>query len=149
MSMSMDNVKFCAKCSELKSADEFGPDKRRNDGRHSWCRPCTAEWARNDRAKPSSRHREHIRNSHLKRNYGLTPEQRDEMFDSVDGKCELCGHEMMRRGKSQYGSVIDHDHVSGKMRGMICSRCNTGLGKLGDSIAGLIKAVDYLARKSG
>lgn len=55
-----------------------------------------------------------------------------------DGQCELCG----KVGKVHW----DHDHETGKFRGWLCVSCNTGLGKLGDSIEGLERALAYLRR---
>jgi hypothetical protein len=48
--------------------------------------------------------------------------------------------------KAAYNLALDHDHVTGKFRGWLCSNCNTGLGKLGDDIAGLERAIAYLRR---
>lgn len=53
--------------------------------------------------------------------------------------CECCGQPPSKKGLHN-----DHDHESGKFRGWLCSNCNTGIGKLGDSIAGLERAIAYL-----
>lgn len=55
-----------------------------------------------------------------------------------DGTCEICGVE----GKVHW----DHDHETGKFRGWLCVKCNTGLGKLGDNIEGLERALAYLRK---
>lgn len=55
--------------------------------------------------------------------------------------CECCGKS---RGKK--AMHLDHCHVSGFFRGWLCGECNTGLGKFGDSIEGLMNAVRYLQR---
>jgi hypothetical protein len=54
--------------------------------------------------------------------------------------CECCG-------KVPYKWVLDHDHSNDKFRGWLCSRCNEGLGKLGDNLDGIIKATNYLLSK--
>lgn len=54
--------------------------------------------------------------------------------------CELCGRDSGKR----CGLHLDHDHITGKFRGWICYRCNLALGMLGDSLAGVLRAVDYL-----
>lgn len=60
--------------------------------------------------------------------------------------CEACGGPPGGRN-GRYGSLnLDHDHITGKFRGWLCDRCNKGLGSLGDSIAGLEKAIEYLTR---
>lgn len=57
----------------------------------------------------------------------------------VPEACELCGNLPRRRVLH-----LDHDHISGEFRGWLCTTCNTGLGKLGDDINGLQRAMDYL-----
>jgi len=58
----------------------------------------------------------------LKKKYGITPEQRDEMFKLQNNKCYICG-------KKTDKLVIDHDHKTGKVRKLLCHGCNTMLGK--------------------
>jgi hypothetical protein len=58
---------------------------------------------------------------------------------SIDGKCDLCG----RVAKLN----LDHDHDTGNFRGWLCTSCNMALGKLGDNLEGLMKAVQYLQRR--
>lgn len=55
------------------------------------------------------------------------------------GSCEICGV------KPRGGLVVDHDHKTGDYRGMICTSCNTGLGKLGDTLEGVMRAARYLS----
>jgi hypothetical protein len=59
---------------------------------------------------------------------------------AVPDVCECCGRPQ-RAGKQL---ALDHDHVTGKFRGWLCDECNTSIGKLGDDIAGLEKALAYL-----
>lgn len=65
------------------------------------------------------------------------------------GRCGVCEKPILldlgsndRRGRAH--AHIDHDHATGRFRGLLCSRCNTGLGHLGDNEAGLLKALAYL-----
>ncbi|MGH7179501.1 MAG: endonuclease VII domain-containing protein [Tepidisphaeraceae bacterium] len=70
--------------------------------------------------------------------YRLTVEQYDRLRLNADDSCSICG----RRGSL----VIDHDHRTGEVRGLLCPGCNAGLGMLGDSEAGLERALAYLRR---
>lgn len=74
--------------------------------------------------------------------YGLTLEQIRELEVAQCGECAICGVVPEKR------LVIDHDHKTGKVRGLICSRCNIGLGHLGDDVAGVRRALAYLERVS-
>jgi hypothetical protein len=56
--------------------------------------------------------------------------------------CECCGSSPNKRSLN-----LDHDHVTGLFRGWLCDNCNTGIGRLGDSINGLLRAIKYLKGK--
>ncbi len=58
-------------------------------------------------------------------------------------ECDCCGSRL-KDGPRQ--NQIDHDHATGKIRGVLCPSCNTGIGKLGDNIEGLRRALAYLER---
>lgn len=78
----------------------------------------------------------------IKKNYGLTQAQIDEMFKSQGGLCKICkGLPDVGRWKKLH---IDHDHRTGKVRGLICMKCNHGLGSFADSIESLKSAIKYL-----
>lgn len=76
-----------------------------------------------------------------KANHGLTSEQYIEMYKEQDGRCAICKCYVAEKPLS-----IDHDHNTGKIRGLLCSNCNAGLGLLGDSVDNLQNAVSYLER---
>ena len=81
------------------------------------------------------------RRSNLKRAYGLTLEQYDVMFDEQNGVCAIC-NEQATDGRRL---AVDHDHKTGKIRGLLCMNCNVGIGNLQDDITILRNAVDYLS----
>lgn len=74
--------------------------------------------------------------------YGITLEQYATILKRQRGHCALC---LRRPGKRWL--CIDHDHQTGRVRGLLCLQHNTALGTLGDSIAGLRRAIRYLARR--
>jgi hypothetical protein len=99
-----------------------------------------------DRAK----HRKEISNrrhnaSILQRNYGISLFEFEQMLEAQDNKCALCKEpeQTIRRGKVQLLSV-DHDHITGKVRGLLCMQCNTTLGKVNDDIEFLTRMIAYL-----
>jgi hypothetical protein len=73
----------------------------------------------------------------LKTRYGMTPEQYEEMIAEQNGKCALCGNEMSR-------PVVDHDHRTGAVRGILCHPCNVKLPAVEDVVWGAL-ARAYLA----
>jgi hypothetical protein len=76
------------------------------------------------------------------RKHGLTPGRLAEIRKAQDNKCALCRSELTA-GKRVH---IDHCHRTKAIRGILCARCNTGLGKLGDDIEGIRRALEYLER---
>jgi phage FluMu protein Com len=77
------------------------------------------------------------RDAIIRRQYGITQDDFNNLVESQDNLCGICGDELNKIN-------IDHDHESGKVRGLLCTGCNTGLGHLGDNINGLEKALHYL-----
>jgi len=75
----------------------------------------------------------------LKSKYGITLEQWASMVSYVDSKCEICG-------KRVDNPCVDHDHVTGAVRGVLCRDCNKAIGQLGDTAESLQRAVDYLRK---
>jgi hypothetical protein len=79
---------------------------------------------------------------YLTRRYGLTIDQYRVLLDRQGGKCAICGgNENGRR------FAVDHCHDTGRIRGLLCMKCNTGIGKLRDSVDLLRKAIAYLESK--
>lgn len=74
--------------------------------------------------------------------YGLPAEQYVAMAEQQQGRCAICGKQPTGIGRA--GLVVDHDHTTGQVRGLLCSACNTGLGKLGDTAEALERALAYL-----
>ena len=80
------------------------------------------------------------KNSRCKK-YGITPRIYNELFDKQDGCCAICG---VHQSELPYTLCIDHDHITGKVRGLLCNNCNTGIGRFKDREELLEKALNYL-----
>jgi hypothetical protein len=123
----------CVRCGELR------------DGSHpSYCRTCYRAYDRaraktpDARTKDRAKHRRYALGA-----YRLTVEQWQAMFDAQDGRCAICSTDTPG-GKGRFH--VDHCHVSGRVRALLCSRCNVMLGMAGDDITRLRAAIAYLAR---
>lgn len=87
--------------------------------------------------------------AYLKRCYGITPEQYYDLRNKQDGRCALCTNPfdpLQPNGKPSKGTHIDHDHRTGKIRGMLCGKCNRGIGMFNEDVGLLRKAIEYLER---
>jgi len=81
------------------------------------------------------------RTKDLAHRYGITVEQFDEILYRQANACALCVRPFGRRRAPH----VDHNHDTKRVRGLLCSECNTGLGKLGDSLGSILRAAAYLA----
>lgn len=97
--------------------------------------------------------REHQTRKSLKRYYGLTFERYDHMFAQQKGHCAICPEVLVRqtdrsRPFTKYVTNaigrVDHDHATGKVRGLLCGECNSLLGRAKDNEQILLNAVGYL-----
>lgn len=113
--------KICRVCNEIKFLCEFPSYKKSLDGRTNECKVCQAKY-RNQLYK--------------KRKYGLTPDHEAEIFENQDGVCAICG--------CPPPLGVDHNHVTGVVRGLLCLNCNFALGGFKDNPDNLRKAAAYL-----
>lgn len=76
----------------------------------------------------------------VKAMYGLEPEQYKSMYETQQGKCAICNEEP----KTKRGLHIDHNHKTGKVRGLLCHGCNVALGSFKEDVNTLNKAIEYI-----
>ena len=84
------------------------------------------------------------RQKSLLANYGITLEQYAELHKKQNGLCKICNQRTQGRGAAKNNLAVDHDHETGKIRGLLCSHCNTGLGLFRDNPELLKIAINYL-----
>lgn len=92
------------------------------------------------RAAASARWRERSPGYMRQYLYGITPEQYDALLASQDNRCAICRSE----GSGPKGWHVDHDHVTGTVRGLLCGPCNLGLGHFNDDVDRLRAAIAYI-----
>lgn len=99
---------------------------------------------------PEYYQREGAAKSRWKRNlkaYDLTPSDFNAMWQEQEGKCAICQHEMLPRGRTKDAAAVDHNHATGEVRGLLCRGCNHGIGNLKDDPEILRRAAEYLEEK--
>lgn len=77
---------------------------------------------------------------YVARTYGIQPEAYDRLYEAQGGRCAICATATGRTKRL----AVDHDHVTGEVRGLLCGPCNRMIGRLRDSAAALARAADYL-----
>jgi hypothetical protein len=113
--------KYCPTCQLVLPLSLWNRNRASRDGYVTDCKSCRSARQRVD---------------YLMKKYGLTPEDFGAMMKAQGGMCAIC--------KTAPGAHIDHDHSTGKIRGILCINCNQGIGKLLDDIATLESAIQYL-----
>ncbi|MFF0743586.1 endonuclease VII domain-containing protein [Streptomyces sp. NPDC004111] len=113
--------KLCRSCGEIKPQSEWHRNSSASDGLSTRCKACRAVQGRA---------------GHLKRKYGITEAERDDMVASQAGVCTIC--------LKAPAVHVDHCHETGRVRGVLCFNCNAALGLLGDDPDALRRAIAYL-----
>lgn len=144
-------MKQCTKCKEQLPDASFGKSR-------GWCRNCKNASNRSRYANATIEEKRRLngfstpagkrcrRRKKIER-YGITEDQYRELLIAQDGLCGCCGRPETRSVKGVLATLsIDHDHETGVVRGLLCSSCNWAIGRLGDDLEGLKKAVVYLER---
>lgn len=78
----------------------------------------------------------------LKNRYGIAYETYTQMYENQKGRCGICKSHLSLGGYS--GLYVDHNHITGKVRGLLCPCCNSALGKFKESETIMQNAIDYL-----
>ena len=158
------STQTCCRCKVDKPLEEFTRDKHNKSGRTYDCKVCRRDkekvWRDNNKgaikeinARSKNLRREYYqseagvlssRRAHLKRLYNMTLEEYDNMFIRQGGKCAICGG-VDPRHKSGI-LCVDHCHITGEVRALLCGKCNPALGGFDDNITILLSAIEYLKR---
>lgn len=110
-------------------------------------RLATKQWKRKFKATYPDLAARRTRAHNLKHFYGITIEDFDSMFRAQNGRCAICGTKKQDAKGDRFH--VDHNHDTKKVRGLLCSNCNTILGYAKENIETLKAAIDYLERHCG
>ena len=131
-------MKTCTKCKLVKILDDFYPRNNRPDGKESECKSCSNLRKKQYRIN----NKEIIRAQNKKRNPGWDINRYNEYVELQGNRCAICGTD--NPGLSDWSA--DHCHTTNKPRGLLCVRCNAGLGYFKDNPEYLQSAIDYLSK---
>ena len=115
--------KICSRCKDMKIISEFGKNPSNSSGFDSWCKLCSYF-------------------GEIHRRYGVDEPAYRTMWDNQDGRCAICRADLIL--DLSLKPNLDHCHHCGKFRGLLCERCNLGLGNFRDSVGFLETAIAYL-----
>jgi len=141
---------ICSQCNNAKYLTQFSKDRSRKTGHRSVCKICCATRFKLYRNKHKERldayHRAYMQVYKLKE-YDISKTQYETLLLKQDNRCAICNKtETVKQSKN--GPVrhlaIDHDHISGKVRGLLCYVCNTTLGRINEDTSILENMIQYL-----
>lgn len=161
-------LKTCSQCKEKKEFSEFRKATKEKDGFQHACRICanisTKAWRERNRESENISQKKRratnpekynamgkrwrdanpdkVKTLHLKKRYSLTLEQWNVMFSEQLGRCRICD---IHQNDLKMELAVDHDHTSGRIRGLLCVRCNRAIGLLEDRVDLLQKAINHLS----
>lgn len=131
-------TKTCSTCGEEKPTDDFYHQRRA-------CKPCVREHQR--RFRDSRPDYNHTRN--LQRRYGLSVDEYETFIANQNFACAICEVEISTTlgYKAKRPVVVDHNHETGEVRGILCPKCNLVLGHARENTTILYKAIVYLSER--
>lgn len=143
--INLENRKLCKICNQYKPLNDFCHTSR---GYYfSYCKSCdrvrprknpTAEYMKNWRTNNPDKQKAIKKTATLKQ-YNLTLQEYDNLLSRQDGKCAICGSLPNKKDLA-----VDHDHITGKVRGLLCTNCNLILGLANDNPEILENLINYL-----
>ena len=131
-------MKKCSTCKIEKEFADFNKHKNGKFGIHNQCRSCTKLWKPTPEALKVARKK--TREWNRLKATGFTPEEFNTKLEEQGGVCAICGTD--NPGKLDF--CADHDHTNGTKRGVLCRKCNSGLGHFNDDPEIISKAINYL-----
>ena len=125
----------------MQPAENFHANKRRKNGLDYRCKSCSSGYHKERNGTEVGKANQRERN--LQWCYGISSEKYDEMLSNQDGGCAICG---TPESESKRGVLfVDHCHVSGDVRGLLCHYCNSAIGYFKDDKELMSKAMEYLS----
>ena len=149
-------TKTCIKCQEVKPLDEYYKRKDSKDGHRNECKKCKLELSKEYRSENRDKiseymkdyvskpeNKERAKSRHLRRNFGITLDDYNQMFTEQEGCCAICGKHQSELNKTL---CVDHCHETGEVRELLCDKCNRGLGYFNDNADTMESAIEYLKK---
>lgn len=137
MTEAIEDPRVCRTCGEMKLADDF---HRHQGGRRVHCKECMR--AQHRARYRSTNGKDRVFDQSLRRLYGITLDEYNQMLARQEHLCALCGE----RPDTSRRMHVDHDHATGKIRALLCHHCNLLIGNAKESTERLRQAIAYLER---
>jgi hypothetical protein len=139
----MISLKKCNRCLEEfpTTREYFYTSKRNNDNLTYICIKCTKKKVKKWREENDEYNKKKKRIYHLETTYGITIDEYNKFFEQQKGRCKICGKHQKNFKNALH---VDHDHKTGKIRGLLCGNCNRTLGYFNENPLIFIKMAKYV-----
>jgi hypothetical protein len=137
-------MKNCTKCGEQKPLSDFYKSVKSYDGLQSCCKLCHKAVCKISHVAHKIKRNLYNKKYNIEKNYGISFDDYLNLIKSQNGNCQIC-KSVLIAGKNTH---LDHCHTTGKIRGVLCGKCNTGIGQFNDSLELLKSALKYLKKYS-
>jgi hypothetical protein len=143
-----EEFKVCSNCGEIKLLEDFYNDKKVIIKRASRCKKCVKQknlvWINNNKEK----YLDYQQSWKFQTRYNISLNDFNKLLKKQNGVCAICGKpELSTNGKDKIRKLsVDHNHVTGKVRGLLCGSCNLGFGSFKENIDMLKSAIKYARR---
>ena len=140
----------CCTCKQDKPVSEFGKNKSRSTGLQARCLACVRvgvqKWYQTKTPEMTARLNKRGRRWQVLKKYGLSPEEYARLQKEHNGRCAVCGEEECKKSKlgKTHELTVDHDHTTGKVRALLCHRCNVAIGLCKENPDLFRRIIDYL-----
>lgn len=142
--LTQQGMKICTKCELLRPYEDFGKLTIGVNGLAWECTPCRQEYHKGYYQKNRQTLCRKSTENRRKRQFGVGPEQYQEMLEKQGFACAICLRVPQAGDKAL---AVDHDHKGGQVRGLLCMKCNQSIGRFEDDPETLIRAAGYLLGK--
>lgn len=133
---------FCKRCKTTHPISEF-KQKNMSDGKRIYLTCKLVKSGGKKKLNAISHTDEYKKNSKLLLRYGITLEEYNKIFEIQNGCCTICG---IHQNQLTRNLAVDHNHKTGTVRGLLCTKCNIGIGKLQESVEILKKSIEYIIK---
>lgn len=141
-----DTEKWCPSCEKWLLHSAFYVSRAAPSGLAAHCRPCSRERAKQWGKDNPDRVRSNNRRNHFRAKYGIDEDVYDSMFRAQGAACAICRRRPLLHG---VGTLhVDHDHATGRVRGLLCQGCNHMVGHARDSADVLERGAKYLRKQT-
>lgn len=140
-------VKKCSKCKSTQPLDNFSNSR---NSKRSDCKDCNSKYRKKNNKRRlaylkdwAKKNPEKVREQKYRHRYGIDISEYNRLLEEQGGSCKICKSKDKKRKNAEFFAV-DHCHKTGKVRGLLCYNCNSGLGKFKDDPELVEKALSYL-----